>query len=238
MRLPAGRSFWLVLCLALGLAALAGGLAATRASLAGNTGRTVVAIDGDTIQVDGKVIQLFGIDAPELGQHCRDDGAWQTCGLAAAHELNKQLRLSRREVKCLPAADPGTTDEVCFAGDVDVAEALLTAGYVVVAEATSPDYRELEQKARDASLGLWHSDFVPPAEWRQGTRLPDEPEPKADACPVKAIASGEGSGLYFVPTDEGYETIAVDAANGDRTYCSDESARADGWRRPGEDAAP
>jgi len=239
MRLRAGRSVSVILCLAAALALAGGGhIVFTHESRAGNESPIVTAIDGDTIQLDGKVVQLYGIDAPELGQHCRDDGAWQTCGLAAAHELNKQLRLSRREVKCWPVNGAESADEVCFAGDVDVAESLLTAGYVTASAAANPDYRELEQKARDAGLGLWHSDFVPPADWRRGTRLPDEPEPEADACPVKAIASGERRGLYFVPTDQGYESIAFDAANGDRGYCSDESARADGWRRAGEVAAP
>lgn len=239
MRLRAGRPVSVILCLAAVLAlAGAGHIVFTHESRAGSEDPIVTAIDGDTIQLHGRVVQLYGIDAPELGQSCLDDGTWQPCGLAAAHELNKQLRLSRRDVKCLPAADPGTSDEVCFAGNVDVAESLLTAGYVVVGAATSPDYRELEEKAREARLGLWHSEFVPPADWRQGVRLPDEQDAGADACPIKAIASGERRGLYFVPTDEVYHSIATDTANGDRRYCSDERARADGWRRAGETAAP
>lgn len=237
MRLRAGRSLSIVLCLAVVFAvAGAGHFVLTHESRAGSENRIVTAVDGDTIQLHGHVVQLYGIDAPELGQSCLDDSDWQPCGLAAAHELNKQLRLSRRDVKCLPAADPGTSDEVCFAGNVDVAEALLTAGYVVVAAATSPDYRELEEKAREARLGLWHSEFVPPSDWRQGVRLPGEPNAEADDCPIKAIASGDRRGLYFVPTDDEYDSIALDTANGDRRYCSDESARRDGWRRPGEGA--
>ena len=41
-------------------------------------------IDGDTLQVDGDVVQLYGIDAPELGQLCESDGRLWHCGMEAA----------------------------------------------------------------------------------------------------------------------------------------------------------
>ena len=44
----------------------------------------------------------------------------------------------------------------------------------------------------------------------------------------------DGRRTYFVPTDEGYESIDVDPSRGDRYYCSDEEARRDGWRRTSE----
>ncbi|HEX9771383.1 MAG TPA: thermonuclease family protein [Kiloniellales bacterium] len=238
MRLRAGPGFSVFLCVAMVLAWGAGHFALTRDSRAGSEDALVTAVDGDTIQLDGKVVQLYGIDAPELGQHCLHDGLWRTCGLSAAYELNKQLRLSRRHVKCLPANASGTSDEICFAGDVDVAQSLLTAGYVTANATADPNYRELEEKAREAGLGLWHSQFVAPSEWRQGKRLPDEPGPAVEDCPVKAVALSDGQRVYYVPTDDGYDSVTVDPANGDRRYCSDESARQAGWRRVGEAVGP
>lgn len=235
MQQRARRSLPLVGCLALALAAA---VSLTVVSRVGSTETTAMAIDGDTIQLDGKVIELYGIDAPELGQHCLDQGSWRECGLSAAYELNKLLHLSRRGIRCVPNEDLQSAERVCFAGEVNVAEALLTAGYVAASPEANPDYQELEAKARAADLGLWQSEFVPPADWRQGLRLPGEPELSGDACPIKAIASGGTEGRYFVPTDSGYDTLAFDAAKGDRGYCSDESARADGWRHSGESAAP
>ena len=63
------------------------------------TGSPVV-IDGDTLRIDDELIELTGIDAPELGQPCvsattvssdRSDGKSQTfdCGLAAKSALEK-----------------------------------------------------------------------------------------------------------------------------------------------------
>lgn len=237
MRPKAGRGLFAVLLLILALGWGIGHIAATPPSYADSAAGSAMAIDGDTIELDGKVVQLYGIDAPELGQLCLDHGAWHPCGLAAAHELNKQLRLSRRNIECQPADASGASEQVCFAGNVDVGEALLEAGYVVASAAANPDYRELEQKARGAGLGLWQTQFVRPSAWRQGERLAGELA-FAGGCPVKALTAADGQALYFVPTDADYDALALDPARGDRRYCSDESARRDGWRRPGETAAP
>ena len=211
-------------------------LAVIGESRASSEDQLVTAIDGDTIQLDGKVVQLYGIDAPELGQQCLIGDDWFACGLAAAHQLDKRLSLSIEDVKCVSAEAPGTSDKVCFAGKVDVAQALITAGYVTAKARTNPNYRELEQQARQAGLGLWQSDFVTPSQWRQGRRLPGEAALKGDDCPIKAIALRGNQGLYFVPTDNGYGSVTLDPVRGDRRYCSDESARQDGWRRAGESA--
>jgi endonuclease YncB( thermonuclease family) len=237
MRPKAGRGLFAALLLILALAWAAGHVAATTPSYAGSAASPAMAIDGDTVQLNGQVVQLYGIDAPELGQLCLAGDTWHPCGLAAAHELNKQLRLSRRNIECQPADASGSSERVCFAGNVDVAEALLEAGYVVASATANPDYRELEQKARGAGLGLWQTQFVAPSAWRQGERLAGEPA-FAGGCPVKALTTADGQALYFVPTDADYDALALDPARGDRRYCSDESARRDGWRRPGETAAP
>lgn len=234
MRLRAGPGLSVLLTLALILLWAASDFAFTDESRAGGGNPAVMAIDGDTIQLGDRVIQLYGIDAPELGQHCKHDNVWLPCGLTAAHELNKQLQLSRQEVECQPAPAADPSGSVCFAGDVDVAQAMLTGGYVIATPTANPDYHELEEKAREARLGLWHSQFIDPAAWRQGERLPNEPGPADEACPVKAVVLADGRRVYFVPTDETYDSITVDPAKGDRRYCSDEAARKDGWRRVGE----
>ncbi len=199
----------------------------------------VSVIDGDTLQVGGEIVQLYGIDAPELGQICYVDGEPQSCGVEAALALRKLIALAEPSFHCSPwqdgssrAAPPGTTVQVCEAGDRDVGLVLLHGGYSVALPGSFPDYAKAQEQAQEAGLGLWHSEFVPPWAWRRGERLPGEPT----ACNIKATTSAEGRRVYYVPTDPAYDRTAIDPAEGDAWFCSDEEARLAGWRRPGEDA--
>ncbi|MGD1879247.1 MAG: thermonuclease family protein [Kiloniellaceae bacterium] len=217
-----------------------------------------VVIDGDTLQLGGTVIQLYGIDAPELGQQCFHDGQWFHCGLDAAFELHQLIQKEHAAVLCgaapgamagVSGAESGPRVQVCRAGTVDVAGFLLRSGYVVATPETTEGYRDAEATARSASLGLWHSEFVLPSEWRAGQRLPDEAAAEAagkggvgagvgaGSCPVKAVVSAAGERLYYVPTDDGYPALEADPAKVTQSFCSDEAARLAGWRRAGEGAA-
>jgi endonuclease YncB( thermonuclease family) len=64
--------------------ALAAGSAAAAQESAPAPGQGVRVIDGDTVEIDGRLVQLYGIDAPELGQLCDRDGELWECGREAA----------------------------------------------------------------------------------------------------------------------------------------------------------
>lgn len=234
MRIPIGLSS-LMVAIAL-IAILTVGRDTTLSpSHAGSPVVQAIIVDGDTIELGGRIVQLYGIDAPELGQRCYHDGLWTHCGLDAAFALNKLIGIENVEVNCTPAETDGRdTDQVCLVGSVDVAHVLLEDGYVVVASETSVGYREAENLARQGSLGLWHSEFVPPSEWRGGRRLPGESEHEIETCPIKAVISDDGDHFYYVPTDSNYLSVTVDLSKGERFFCSDEQARQAGWRRKGQ----
>src|ERR1700730_10549175 len=60
-------------------------------------------IDGDTLEIHGTRIRLWGIDAPESSQLCRDDESLQyQCGAKAANELDAFI--ARRPVDCSPVS--------------------------------------------------------------------------------------------------------------------------------------
>src|SRR6516225_2766413 len=58
-------------------------------------------IDGDTLEIHGTRIRLWGIDAPESSQLCRDEDSSQyRCGAQAANDLDAYI--ARRPVNCMP----------------------------------------------------------------------------------------------------------------------------------------
>jgi endonuclease YncB( thermonuclease family) len=154
---------------ALLLLILAALLATHRAAFPSQTDQRLGVIDGDTLQVDGQVIQLYGIDAPELGQLCESKNRLSPCGMNAALALDKLVSLNKSSLHCspwrggqsAPLSPPATTVEVCEVGDEDLAVLMLHSGNGLALPGAFPDYLDAERQARDARLGIWQSDFVP-----------------------------------------------------------------------------
>lgn len=195
-----------------------------------------VAIDGDTLQVDGEVLQLFGIDAPELGQLCQRRGLSWHCGREAASELQKRIELGGGRVDCQRRGEgSGTTgfpEAVCQIGAEDLAQVMVETGNAITLENGSPGYGDAERYAKEAGIGIWRGSFEPPWEWRAALQN-DAGERQAD-CLVKGVVDAAGEHLYYVPNDPDYAGVEPDAARGGRTFCTDEEASRAGWRRPGE----
>jgi hypothetical protein len=165
---------------------------------------------------------------------CDADGQPHSCGVEAALALRKLLAMAAQPLSCRPwsdgvTADPGDAQvHVCEIGSEDLARFLLLGGYSMALPESFPDYVEAEKQARQGSLGIWHTTLEPPWAWRDGARLPSE----RDACNVLGITDAQGRRFYYVPTDPGYNDLTLDPARGDASFCSDEEARSEGWRRP------
>lgn len=187
-----------------------------------------VVIDGDTIQIGGRVLDLFGIDVPELGQDCSADGVVWTCGMAAAHDLRKRLALARGPLVCEPrgTGTTGTTLAQCIVDTHDLGALQVEAGLAVVLPDGPWAYRALEARAREARLGIWHSGFDAPGRWREYHRGPEA------GCPIRAVRTRDGRGLYVTPFDD--PAVLPADARTEGFWCSDDVVRAVGYRRPGE----
>jgi len=213
--------------------------AATLSAQKPGAGPPVRVIDGDTLEVGGQIIQLFGIDAPELGQLCESDGSPTPCGVEAALALRKLVTVSDQEPHCSAwggdqpkSTADGALIEVCQVGDKDLAQVMLHNGYGLATPGSFPDHVEAEKDAKEAHLGIWHSHFVPPWVWRADNANADAPRGPLRDCNVKGVITDGGERVYYVPTDHEYKRLTIDPARGERLFCSDEAARLAGWIRP------
>jgi endonuclease YncB( thermonuclease family) len=83
-------------CQAIALLMLATSTAAHSGDMAGQAS----IIDGDTLEIHGARIRLWGIDAPESDQLCRNrDSEHYRCGQKAANDLDAFV--ARRPVSCI-----------------------------------------------------------------------------------------------------------------------------------------
>ena len=188
----------------------------------------VTVIDGDSLIFEGKVVQLAGIDAPELGQRCLNQEKMWRCGLESALALRKMISFG--EIACTLQDDaPAMAAANCAVEGKDLATALLQQGYAVALADAGPTYQAAQETAREAKFGLWRGDFVEPARWRAGERLAGEPI-DTQFCVIKGVIHEEGQRVFYVPSDEAYDRIEIDPARGERMFCSDDQAILRGWK--------
>jgi endonuclease YncB( thermonuclease family) len=134
-------------------------------------GAKIVSIDGDTLRVgDGSEYRLFGIDAPELHQTCKEaNGKSWACGRAAKARLTTLIKGGN--VQCVEKSKDryGRVVAACSAQGVpDLGQALVSQGYAIDlgGEAGNP-YQADEDQAKAAKRGIWRGTFERPSDWRQ-----------------------------------------------------------------------
>ena len=127
-------------------------------------------LDGDSLALAGEDIRLFGIDAPESRQVCRDGaGRPYRCGRIAARAL--AAATEGRTVACTRLERDRYHRQValCTADGRDLGDTMVRAGHAIeLAEYSHGRYAAAEREARAARRGLWAGTFEPPAAWRHG----------------------------------------------------------------------
>jgi endonuclease YncB( thermonuclease family) len=131
----------------------------------------ITAIDGDSIRAgNGAEYRLYGIDAPELKQSCKEaNGKSWLCGRAAKAKLTTLIKSGN--VTCVDRGKDryGRIVAVCSANGVpDLGQALVRDGYAISLTGKSGDPYAAEQgEARDAKRGIWRGSFEEPWQWRE-----------------------------------------------------------------------
>jgi endonuclease YncB( thermonuclease family) len=219
-------------------------------SLAGNA----VVKDGNAVQFGEVTYQLAGIAAPELDQMCIDDHAdpW-SCGIEARDRLNKLI--GGRDLRCedegvrKPAGKRHLVACTAVGDTVSLNQQLVRQGFAMDADGS---LKEDESEARKERRGLWRGCFVAPQDFRLGKQ--DAPllgaACRADrdreirdvlfpdnlvmppGCSIKgkfavrARLTGN-RGIYHLQGCPSYAGLS----GPDRWFCSEDDARAAGFRR-------
>ena len=133
-------------------------------------------VDGDTIIINEKKIRLFGIDAPELDQHCTkpwiqfnfiDLNKNYNCGLVAKEKLKKII--SKNEINCKGEKYDRYKRliAICFKKGKDLNKWLVRNGLAINYTKYSKKYLRDENQAKREKVGLWSGEFDEPWEWRK-----------------------------------------------------------------------
>lgn len=188
-------------------------------------------VDGDTLMVGAEAVRLWGVDAPEGRQTCRDrKGAAYLCGDVARDRLRELTRGA--PVTCQERDRDGYDRLVgqCWASGRDLGEAMVRSGWAVEYRQFSGGfYTRAEAEARAARRGLWAGWFQTPSEWRAAQRAPKAPPQPPGRCTIKGNINAKGRRIFHAPGQQDYAATVISPARGERWFCSAAEAQAAGW---------
>lgn len=196
-------------------------------------GRATV-LDGDTIQIGSQRIRLWGIDAFEAAQTCNGAGGRTDCGARATHELTGLI--GDNDVICVQR-DIDVYQRVvavCRVGATDLGATMVRRGHATAFTRYAQDYVPDEALARTERIGAWDGSFIPPSNYRAGERdsvagAQRSQAPVTGACVIKGNINRNGERIYHLPNDPYYSRT-----NPEAMFCSEDEARAAGFRHAGE----
>lgn len=211
-------------------------MAATPAHGAGEIVGRAHVVDGDTLDIGRERIRLWGVDAPESRQFCAlPTGSSWRCGDDARTALARLT--AGTTVRCLPQYRDRDGRQVarCSVNRTDLGEAMVSQGWALDYPHFSKGvFQAAERRARARRIGVWRGTLTPPWEWRaQQRRARAESDRAAGGrCRIKGNISAGGQRIAHAPGQRDYATVRIDAARGERWFCTMAAARAAGWRPP------
>jgi endonuclease YncB( thermonuclease family) len=207
--------------------------------------------DADSMTLDGRTYRLDGIDAPEIDQ-TRIDGEGETypCGRVAV-QVRKEF-IAGRTIHCDDLGpDPAYSSwriGQCSVGEIELNRWLVKEGWAINFEPYARGrFKGEEDGARVDHLGIWEGCFVAPRDFRRqnkrtpqllGSSCPPDAREKLFAAEVPMPPGCETKGKYALRAWPHWSIFHVPGCGSygrtrkpDRWFCSEEEARAAGFRR-------
>lgn len=190
-------------------------------------------VDGDTLEFREGRVRIYGIDAAEPAQTCRNERGTWACGRAASRALLRMIQ--GRTVACRGRGvdDYARLIAVCEADGVDIGRKLVTDGLAWAFLRYARIYEREEAEARAARKGVFAAANMPPWQFRaqrwEGARKTAEAD-RARECPIKGNISRRGDRIYHLPWQASYPRTKINERAGERWFCSTVEAEKAGWR--------
>ena len=132
--------------------------------------------DGDTIRIEGKKIRLFGIDAPEKKQQCKQ--AWLTvsfftlnkdypCGEISTNMLKSKINGKFITCKWINKDRYKRFIAECFLDKTNINAWMVRNGHAVAYKKYSKKFVVQENIAKKEKFGLWSGNFQMPWDFRK-----------------------------------------------------------------------
>lgn len=196
--------------------------------------RVVNVVDGDTLEVvlDGKqhTLRYIGLDAPEVEDERMGAEA------AAANRTLVEGKLVYLEKDQSEADKYGRLLRYVFVGEVFVNAELVRQG-LARAQAYPPDLKyqemldQLDQEARQAGRGMWAAAPTATLGASHTSGCPQGCITPPVGCAIKGNISKSGERIYHMPGQRYYDQTTIDPDKGERWFCTEEEAQANGWRK-------
>jgi endonuclease YncB( thermonuclease family) len=187
------------------------------------------ALAGDLVRVGATTVRLAGVEAPERQQTCGAASRRYRCGAAAKSALGRLV--NGRSLSCSLGGtdDSGYALATCSRGDTVVNAELVRNGHVFAASGLFSSYAGQEREARAAKAGIWaEGEAERPAAFR--AKVWEEAKRRApEGCPIKGLVTGRER-VYVLPWAPDYERGRIQKARGERWFCSEQEAKAAGFR--------
>ena len=136
-------------------------------------GSNISITDGDTIKIGKEKIRLFGIDAPEIKQICKNkNNNSYACGEVSRDALRDLIKKSALKIYCYYSERDRYNRIIgeCFLGAIsafNINANMVFTGQAVAYLKYSKKYLIDQNHAKDSKWGLWAGTFEMPEEWRK-----------------------------------------------------------------------
>lgn len=128
----------------------------------------VQVFEGDLISVGGKLVRLYGIDAPEIGQQCESAaGRAYDCGEASRKALESMIGSRMLNCTLFAKLEGSRFSGLCRHGNQDIGYLQVERGWAFVARGLSNRYIRVQTQAQIRKAGLWAGRAQRPWVYRQ-----------------------------------------------------------------------